>query len=164
LSKAGDFITTNIDSQNVFIVRDKSGELKAFYNVCQHRGHELVAGAGNAALIVCPYHAWTYALDGSLRSARNSENVPGFNKCEFSLKPVRVEVFCGMVFINLDTDATPLAELASELEKEIREYCPGVDTLAMAQRDTYKVKSNWKVFSNAITAIRHIKILSIWLI
>jgi len=145
LSKTGDFITTNIDSQNIFIVRDKSGELKAFYNVCQHRGHELVEGTGNAALIVCPYHAWTYALDGSLHGARNSENVAGFNKCEFSLKPVRVEVFCGMVFINLDADATPMAEQACELEKEIREYCPAVDTLALAQRDTYKVKSNWKV-------------------
>jgi len=145
LRNTGDFITTNIDSQNVFIVRDKSGELKAFYNVCQHRGHELVAGSGNAALIVCPYHAWTYALDGSLRGARNSENVAGFNKCEFALKPVRVEVFCGMVFINLDAQAVPLAEQASELEKEIREYCPAVDTLALAQRDTYNVKSNWKV-------------------
>jgi len=145
LTKTGDFITTNIDSQNIFIVRDKSGELKAFYNVCQHRGHELVEGSGNAALIVCPYHAWTYALDGNLRAARNSENVPGFNKCEFALKPVRVEVFCGMVFINLDAEAIPLAEQASELEKEIREYCPSVDSLALAQRDTYNVKSNWKV-------------------
>lgn len=145
LQKTGDFITTNIDSQNLFIVRDKSGELKAFYNVCQHRGHELVAGSGNQAVIVCPYHAWSYDLDGSLRGARNSENVPGFNKCEFSLKSVRVEVFCGMVFVNLDNDATPLAEQASELEKEIREYCPGVDSLAFAQRDTYNVKSNWKV-------------------
>ncbi len=145
LQKTGDFITTNIDSQNLFIVRDKSGELNAFYNVCQHRGHELVAGSGNQAVIVCPYHAWSYDLDGSLRGARNSENVPGFNKCEFSLKSVRVEVFCGMVFVNLDNDATPLAEQASELEKEIREYCPGVDSLAFAQRDTYNVKSNWKV-------------------
>lgn len=145
LQKTGDFITANIDSQNLFIVRDKSGELNAFYNVCQHRGHELVAGSGNQAVIVCPYHAWSYDLDGSLRGARNSENVPGFNKCEFSLKSVRVEVFCGMVFVNLDNDATPLAEQASELEKEIREYCPGVDSLAFAQRDTYNVKSNWKV-------------------
>jgi len=150
LSHAGDYITTNIDAQNIFIVRDKSGELKAFYNVCQHRGHELVEGTGNAALIVCPYHAWTYALDGSLHAARNSKNVPGFNKCEFALKPVRVEVFCGMVFINLDADATPLAEQASELEKEIREYCPTVDTLALVQRDTYNVKSNHKDFVDLV--------------
>ncbi len=145
LQKTGDFITTNIDTQNLFIVKDKSGDLKAFYNVCQHRGHELVEGSGNKAVIVCPYHAWSYDLDGSLRGARNSENVPGFNKCEFALKSVRVEVFCGMVFVNLDNDADPLAEQARELEKEIREYCPSVDSLAFVQRDTYNVKSNWKV-------------------
>jgi len=145
LQKTGDFITSKIDTQNLFVVRDKSGELKAFYNVCQHRGHELVEGSGNKAVIVCPYHAWSYDLDGSLRGARNSENVPGFNKCEFALKSVRVEVFCGMVFVNLDDEAVPLAEQAIELEKEIREYCPVVDSLAFAQRDTYNVKSNWKV-------------------
>jgi len=145
LQTTGDFITSNIDTQNLFVVRDKSGELKAFYNVCQHRGHELVEGSGNKAVIVCPYHAWSYDLDGCLRGARNSENVPGFKKCEFALKSIRVEVFCGMVFVNLDDHAVPLAKQASELEKEIREYCPVVDSLAFAQRDNYNVKSNWKV-------------------
>lgn len=145
VAKSGDFMTTHIGNQSVFVVRDNNGHLNAYYNVCQHRGHELVAGTGNNAVIVCPYHAWSYDLDGSLRGARNTNNVPGFNKCEFSLKPVRVETFCGLVFINLDLDAVPLAEQANELEKEIRDYCPTVDELAFAQRDTYAVQCNWKV-------------------
>ena len=105
----------------------------------------MVNGSGHSSVIVCPYHAWSYDLDGSLRAARNSENVDGFKKCEFSLKPVQVENFCGLLFINLDLDAAPLSEQAAGLEQEIRAYCPSVDDLAFAQRDTYQVKSNWKV-------------------
>ena len=145
LLNIGDFLTADIGEQNLFITRDKEGELRAFYNVCQHRGHELVRGSGHAKAIVCPYHAWTYDLNGELIAARNSKNVPNFNKCEFSLKPVRVEVFCGMVFLNLDNEATPLGELAPGLEKEIREYCPTVDTLQYVARDHYEVSCNWKV-------------------
>lgn len=145
LPNPGDFLTTEIGDQSLFVTRDKQGELRAFYNVCQHRGHELVRGAGHAKAIVCPYHAWTYDLNGELIAARNSKNVPNFNKCEFSLSPVRVEVFCGMLFINLDNNATPLGELAPELEREIREYCPIVDSLQYVERDRYEVSCNWKV-------------------
>lgn len=145
LANTGDYLTTAIHEQNIFIVRDRSNELRAFYNVCQHRGHELLEGSGHVNLIVCPYHAWSYDLDGSLKGARNTEHMEGFKKCNFALKTVRVEVFCGLVFINLDPNALPLAEQASGLEKEIREYCPSVDTLAFAQRDDYRVASNWKV-------------------
>jgi len=145
LRKPGDRILACIDDQSIFIVCDRKGKLRAFYNVCQHRGHELVTAAGQSNIIVCPYHAWAYDLDGTLKSARNTENVPGFDKCQFALKAVRVEVFCGMVFINLDADAIALAELANELEKEIRDYCPSVDNLSFAQRDDYRVQSNWKV-------------------
>jgi choline monooxygenase len=104
-----------------------------------------VRGTGHAKAIVCPYHAWTYNQHGELIAARNSKNVPNFNKCEFSLSPVRVEVFCGMVFINLDNDATPLSEMASGLEREIRDYCPTVDSLQYVARDRYEVSCNWKV-------------------
>ncbi len=142
--EAGQYITTRIHEQDVIIIRDSSGELRAFYNVCQHRGHELLTGQGKTNLIVCPYHAWAYDLDGSLKKARNSENVTGFNKCEFALKPVRVEVFCTMVFINLDSGAVSLKEQTGSLEDEIRKYCPKIDTLTLARRDTWTVASNWK--------------------
>lgn len=155
LPKQGDYLTTTIDDQSVFVVRDRSGDLKGFYNVCQHRGHELVAGTGHANVIVCPYHAWSYDLDGSLIGARNSAKMAGFAKCDFALKPVRVEVFCGLVFINLDQDAAPMAEQAAELEKEIRQYVPGVDNLAFGQRDTYRVASNWKVMMDNFLECYH---------
>jgi choline monooxygenase len=68
-----------------------------------------------------------------------------FDKCKFSLKPVQVEVFCGLVFVNLDADAMPLKVQAADLETEIREFCPRVDEVEFAQRDDYNVASNWKV-------------------
>ncbi|MGI9316730.1 MAG: aromatic ring-hydroxylating oxygenase subunit alpha, partial [bacterium] len=145
LASPGQYITTKIHDQNIFIICDREQGLRAFYNVCQHRGHELLSGSGRTNVIVCPYHAWAYDFDGNLKAARNSENVKGFNSCDFTLKDVRVEEFCGMVFVNLDPDAAPLVEQAPGLDKEIRDICPEVDTLRIARRDTYDVSSNWKV-------------------
>lgn len=139
------YFTTKIHEQNVFVTRGQDDEIRAFYNVCAHRGHELLEGAGRKSVITCPYHAWAFDFEGNLVNARNSENVAGFNKCDFSLKPVRMEIFCGMIMINLDPDATPFAEQFDGLEDEIRQYMPSVDTLEFAQRDTFDVASNWKV-------------------
>lgn len=139
------YFTTQIQDQSIFIARGDEGTLRAFYNVCAHRGHELLQGQGRKAVITCPYHAWSFGFDGALINARNSENVAGFNKCDFALKEVRLEVFCGLVLINLDPEAQPFAEQFAGLEAEIRSYMPRVDELAMAQRDTFDVAANWKV-------------------
>ena len=95
------YFTTKIHEQNVFVTRGQDDEIRAFYNVCAHRGHELLEGAGRKSVITCPYHAWAFDFEGNLVNARNSENVAGFNKCDFSLKPVRMEIFCGMIMICL---------------------------------------------------------------
>ena len=145
VSEAGQYLTAQIHEQSVFVVRDRAGELKAFYNVCPHRGHELLEGQGRANLIVCPYHAWSFDLDGSLKAARNTQDMGSFKKCDFGLKPIRVEVFCGFVFVNLDPDAVPLKDQTEHLEEEIRHYCPQIEELQFAQRDTYDVACNWKV-------------------
>ena len=144
-SDPGQFTTLRIHEQSIAIIRDRKGELRAFYNVCKHRGHELLSGFGKTNMIVCPYHAWAYGLDGSLRSARNTDDLPDFQKCDFDLEAVRLEEFCGFVFVNLDPQARPLAEQAGDLEAEIRQYCPRIDELVFAQRDTYRVAANWKV-------------------
>ena len=145
LARPGCYLTTRVHDQGVFVVRDRQGQLNGFYNVCQHRGHELVAGTGCTRLLTCPYHAWAYDLGGRLVSARNTENMRNFRARDFSLKRVRVEVVCGLVFVNLDPDARPFSDLAAGLEDEIRRYCPRVDELEFALRDTYDVASNWKV-------------------
>ena len=139
------YFTTKIHQQNVFVARGRDDKIRAFYNVCAHRGHELLEGSGKKNVITCPYHAWAFDFEGNLVSARNSENVAGFKKCDFSLKEVRLEIFCGLIMINLDPDAKPFAKQFAGLEEEIRQYVPSVDTLEFAQRDTYDVESNWKI-------------------
>ena len=90
--------------------RGADGVLRAFYNVCKHRGYELLASAGTKCQIACPYHGWVYALDGRLHRARHSERIENFDASAISLASVQVEVFCHLVFVNLDGEAPPLAE------------------------------------------------------
>jgi len=155
LGQAGCYLTVKICDQNIIVIRDKSGDLKAYYNVCQHRGHELLKGSGKVRTITCPYHAWSYGLDGDLRAARNTSNMAGFDKCQFSLKPVQVEVFCGLLFVNLDLDAQPLKQQAAGLEDEIRDYCPRIDEVVFAQRDEYDAACNWKVMADNFLECYH---------
>lgn len=158
LANPGDYITTRIHEQHVVIVRDRGGEVRAFYNVCQHRGHELVQGSGSMRLFVCPYHAWSYELDGRLRRAPNTDDLPDFDRCAFSLKPVRVEVFCGFVFVNLDPDAVAFGEQAAGLEQEIRTYAPEVDRMVFAKRLTYDIASNWKILADNFLECYHCRV------
>ncbi len=145
LPEAGCYLTVQICEQNIIVIRDRDGELRAYYNVCQHRGHELLFGSGKVRTITCPYHAWSYGFDGELKAVRNSDGMAQFDKCRFALKSVQVEVFCGLLFVNLDPDAPPLGQQAAGLEKEIRDFCPRVDEVTFAQRDEYRVDCNWKV-------------------
>ena len=145
LNEPGSFITVPVIDQNLAVIRGKDGKLRAFYNVCQHRAHELLRGRGRTPVITCPYHAWSYHLDGRLRSARGSQNVDGFNADEFCLKGIQVEQFGPFVFVNLDPDAAPLAEQAGGLLAEIRHHVPELDTLTKVMTTTFELKANWKV-------------------
>lgn len=128
----GDYMTAQIGDQNVFVMRGGDGVLRAFYNVCQHRAHELLpSGSGNVErAIVCPYHAWTFEREGALRGAPRAQMRPGFNKADYSLKQIRLEMFLDCAFVNLDDAATPLAEQAGDLEADIRAKVPFLDKLA----------------------------------
>ena len=140
----GQYTTVEIGDQSVVVVRGKDGELRAFYNVCKHRAHQLLKGSGRTKVITCPYHAWSYHIDGRLRTARGSEKVAGFDKGEFCLTAVRVETFCGFVYVNLDPDALPLAGQVEGLEAEIRGFAPRIDELTFSHRMTYDLAANWK--------------------
>jgi len=140
----GDYMTARIVDQGVFVIRGKDGILRGFHNVCAHRAHELLKGEGRARVITCPYHAWSYHADGRLRTARGCEKVADFDRNEFGLKPVQVEVLANFVFVNLDLAAPSLASQAPELEAEMRRYEPDLDRLTFAHRLTFEIKANWK--------------------
>ncbi len=145
LSEPGAYATADILGQNVFVIRSKDGVLRAFYNVCQHRGHELLHGSGQVKnVITCPYHAWAYSDDGKLAAARHCEGVKAFDKEDFGLRAIRVEVFCGFVFVNLDPDAVPMADHFPGLENMVRQFCPDVDALQQAKTVEFDIKGNWK--------------------
>ncbi|MDA0220774.1 MAG: aromatic ring-hydroxylating dioxygenase subunit alpha [Proteobacteria bacterium] len=147
IARPGDYLTQDICGQNVFVVRGHDRELRAFHNVCQHRAHELVRGRkGNlGAVVTCPYHAWAYGLDGALRHARHCEAVKGFDKGDFGLAAVRVEVFCGFVFINLDADARPMAEVYPGFEQTLRAQSPDLDRMVWTDQADFDIAANWKV-------------------
>lgn len=144
LSSAGDYITADVHGQQVVVVRQNDGTLHAFHNVCRHRSHLLLSGKGKTSRIVCKFHGWCYDRNGQLINAPNTENVLGFDKSEFPLAPVRVEQFGLWVFVNLDPNASPLADLVPGLLDEIREAVPGYDRLTSSFSHTFHIKGNWK--------------------
>lgn len=156
LRSAGDFVCADISGEPVFVIRGKDGELAGFYNVCQHRAHQLLAGAGNVKnRIVCPYHAWTYNTDGSLAAARNTQRMPQFDPHDYRLEPVRVETALGFVFVNLSQDAESLEAIAGDMFADMKRELPWIsDELELAAgSDTSsgwggaKLNANWKVLA-----------------
>ena len=147
LADTGAYLTVQLLDQSVLVIRGRDGAIRGFHNVCRHRGHELLRGRGRAAVVTCPYHAWSYHADGTLRTARGAEKQPAFEPGRYGLKPVRVEVFARhFVFFSLDPDAPPLAEqapgLASELENEIADYAGLAPQLGLPSAE---IGCNWKV-------------------
>ena len=140
----GSFVTIEIAGKPIAIVRDREGVLRAFYNVCKHRAHKLLSGEGKTTRIMCPYHAWTYKLDGQLAGAPHTQHLQHFDPKLIWLEPVQVEEFCGFIYVNLDAKSESLSKLSGNLENEIRHWAPDIDSLTFGYRLTYDIKSNWK--------------------
>ena len=154
VTQAGDYVTADIAGQSVFVIREKSGKLSAFFNVCQHRAHELLSGKGNVkSAIVCPYHAWAYEFDGTLRKARATVRMPEFDAKEYSLVPVRLEAMLGFLFDNLDADAKPLSELVPDMIADMQATMPWIGELQVNRegdvpREEFgRLQANWKVLA-----------------
>ena len=137
--------TFRIGDQGLFVIRDGEGRLRAFYNVCKHRAHELLRGAGRVRLITCPYHAWSYDPGGRLVRAPNSDKAPGFDASTIRLTEVGLESFCGFLFVNLDPGAAPMAEWYPGVEEELRAFVPGIDGLRPLLTRSVEEDCNWKV-------------------
>ena len=130
--------------ERVLLTRDESGVFHGFYNTCRHRGHELVPSGEwrGARAITCPYHAWSYELDGKLRSAPHFGNVPGFDPADYSLVPVRTATWRGWCFVNLSDDSAPLTDNLGSLDSLVAPWEP--ERLCVAATHTYDVHANWK--------------------
>ncbi len=142
LAAVGDFLTTELGTESAIVVRGDDNRLHAMANVCRHRGSRVCTEAqGSATAFTCPYHAWTYRLDGSLRAAR--EMPAGFDPAAFALKPLPLRVLGGLVFISFGADPPGLDEVAGAVETMTARFRWG--DAKIADRRTYSVAANWKL-------------------
>jgi phenylpropionate dioxygenase-like ring-hydroxylating dioxygenase large terminal subunit len=139
------FFTSTAGHIPVVVVRDREGELRGFVNVCRHRGHVVAQGEGCRETLQCPYHAWTYGLDGSLRKAPRSEREPGFDPNAFSLLPIAVDTWGPFVFVNPDAEAAPLADTLGELPGFVARSGLDLDALTFHSHYEWEIAVNWKV-------------------
>jgi len=144
---AGDWIAADLAGHRLLVVRGKDGSLRAFHNVCRHRAGPLVQGvAGHCeGELVCAYHGWRYALDGRLRAATGFGAVEGFDPRELGLLGVRLETWRGLVFVNLDPAAPPLAAHVAALDALLAER--GLEMAAPALRRSHDLACDWKVYA-----------------
>ena len=145
LEGPGSFATTRAGSVPVVLVLDREGHLRAFVNVCRHRGYIICEGVGRRETLQCPYHAWTYDLDGSLRTAPRAENEPGFERDGLGLVSLSVDTWGPFIFVNPDPEAAPLAEHLGDLPRLIAEGGVDVDAVVFHQRADTEYDANWKV-------------------
>ena len=122
LPNPGDYTTLELAGQPIMVIRDRDGNLNARSNVCLHRMSTLLHGRGNTKTIVCPYHAWTYNLDGSLRGAPAMGQNEAFCKDGMKLPSVRCEEWLGWIMVSLNPDAPPASQALSEVEQLVGDY------------------------------------------
>ncbi len=141
----GDFVTAELAGEPLVIIRGNDNQLRAFYNVCRHHAAAVVAEEqGQASIFRCPYHGWSYGLDGSLKGAPEFEGVCDFDRSQNGLLRVRVETWEQFVLVNLDPNAVSLADSLGGL---VRRVAPlNISSLHFFERRSYDLKCNWKVF------------------
>jgi len=123
IPKSGDYVTFDLGPESVLVMRDRDGAIKAYFNVCRHRGARLLDDAGSCpGPITCPYHGWSYRQDGTLVGVPMRDSFPGMDRGDFSLKPVRVDIAFGFVFVALRGDPPPVAKVWGPLIEEFAPY------------------------------------------
>ena len=147
LRNPGDQRAEAIGTSSVLLVRGEDGTLRAFANTCRHRGHELLpcGGARQQKVIICPYHSWTYSLDGGLRAAAGFKNQPGFEAGQWGLIELPVTEWHGLIFVAGSGTTAPLADSLATLAEIVAPY--EMDRLVVTGRHDYDAAANWKILS-----------------
>ena len=155
LDKPGSWFTFDLDRESVIVLRDAGGQVRAFHNLCRHRGSRLCLGGrgeiGNT--LQCPYHAWTYGLDGALRAAPTMSDVEGFEPGEHGLLPVALADWQGFLFLNLASDPVPFVEALPGLQGKFAAW--RLPELRSVHQKVYEVEANWKLFFHNYSECYH---------
>jgi len=145
VAEPGSYLCAEAGPVPLAVVRDRAGTLRALVNVCRHRGHPVLAGAGRCSTLQCPYHAWTYDLGGALRKIPRGDREPGLDRAELALLPAAVATWGPFVFVHPDPDAPPLDELLGEVPALLADGGVNLGALAFRRRATWTLAANWKV-------------------
>jgi phenylpropionate dioxygenase-like ring-hydroxylating dioxygenase large terminal subunit len=158
IPKPGDFETMDLGPESIFVMRDRDGSIRAFHNVCRHRGARLLDGAGTcSATITCPYHGWSYRHDGSLIGMPVRESFPGLDRSAHGLRPVRVDTAFGFVFVCLTGDPPPVAKIWGKLAEEFLPYrCEEMVPLGPISSEVWNV--DWKIAMDNYLESYHVPI------
>jgi choline monooxygenase len=145
VEKPGQFVTANVASEPIVVVRGNDAVLRGFFNVCRHHAAAVVTEpCGQASILHCPYHGWNYGLDGSLKGMPEFEGVKNFDRQKNGLLPVKADVWESFAFVNLDPQAAPLTRFLGGLVKRVAPL--GLSKLHYFDRRVYDIHCNWKVF------------------
>ncbi len=145
VAEPGDYHCFSLAGQNLFLLRGADERMRCFYNVCQHRAHEMLEGSGNRRILVCPYHAWTYDLGGRLVKAPNDRRVEGFRRQDICLEQVQVEDFHGFLFVNLDSVAAPMEAWYPGVHEVLANFVSDIDALKPVRKVEQGERCNWKI-------------------
>ena len=155
LSNPGDYFLFDLERESVIVLKDFDGEIRAFHNHCRHRGSRLCQHARGTlgSTIQCPYHAWTYGLDGALRAVPAMTEVPGFDPAKYPLHPVALTNWQGFLFLNLAAQPVDFFEALPGLKGRFEQWHP--DELRAVHREVYEVDANWKLFFHNFSECYH---------
>ena len=157
--KPGDYFTHKIGNEPIVVVKEKSGNIQAFANVCRHRGVQVAWNAGNTKYFSCPYHGWVYDTSGRLVDAQYLEKSKTFKKENCRLPVLQTEIWQGFIFINFDPEAAPLMDSLEKWDFP-RIYEPyQMGRLRLANKFEMKINCNWKFLNENLTDIYHIAVL-----
>ena len=150
----GSFVLREVGDESAIAVRGSDGQIRSFYNVCRHRGSRvLLEDSGKLSSIKCPYHSWTYSIEGKLIGAPHTDNLTNFDKDEYPLHPIRCETWGGFLFVNLDDGARPIREHLNLLVQK----CANIplENLKRGGRVAYDVAANWKIICENYSECYH---------
>ena len=158
VARPGDYVAGCLVDDPYVVLRDQDGTLRAFHNVCRHHAAEICSGEGTAQELVCPYHGWTYRLDGILTRAPRLGKSEIFDRARFSLAPMHVQAWGPLVFVHMGDDPPPVADQLAELAPRLDAM--GTRELRFAARRSYDIRCNWKVYvDNYLDGGYHVSVL-----
>lgn len=151
----GDYLATDVAGYRFFVIRDRDGHLRAFHNVCPHRASTLLEpGRGRCDLLRCRYHGWVFDGAGNLRRAPDFGEAEWFRKEDHGLKPIRVETWRGLVFVNFDPEAAPLARDLGSLPETVKDY--PIESFTKVRQAEFEMNCNWKTYTDNFVEGYHI--------